>query len=98
MTRRSPSGRYYQWDTLISEARKVPGVWQTLLPDAPTTVVATVKYQRHPDLRQPDGHLEARARHEYISERGKRRANIDLRWVPTYDRGVTNPEEDSHVN
>jgi hypothetical protein len=79
---RSPSGRYYAWNDLIREARKVPGVWQTLLPDAPTTVVATVKHQRHRDLRHDDGHLEARARNHYTDARGKRRANIDLRWVP----------------
>jgi hypothetical protein len=93
---RSPSGRYYQWSEVIAEASKFPHIWQTLLPNAPATVVYTIRYRRSAELRREDGHLEARARNEYIDERGKRRANVDVRWVPTYDREVTNPEEESN--
>lgn len=83
MSRRSrtPSGRYYDWPEIIRRARAAGGRFQLLIPNAPQSVVKTIRLRRAAALRLDDGHLEAYARDEYRDEDGNRRANVYVRFV-----------------
>lgn len=81
-TRRSPSGRYYDWAAIVGELRQHPGLWKLMFTDHPTYFVRHVRARRAEGLALDDGHVEADAVNPYTDELGERRALIYMRFVP----------------
>lgn len=73
----------YDWAALVARGRSQPNVWlRPPLRNVPYRVVKRVRLRQHPDLRLPDGRLEAKAEHRYTDDFGTERADIWLRFVP----------------
>lgn len=95
MTRpvRSPSRRYYDWPAIIRRARAADGAWQLLIPDAPRSLVKTIRLRRAAELVIDGGHLEAYARDEYRNRDGHWQANIYVRFVSDILPGTDTPPQ-----
>lgn len=95
---RSETGRYWRWSEIVDRARAEPGRFQLLLPDAPRSVVKTIRLRRTRELLLDDGRLEAYARDEYKDRDGIRRANVYVRFVSDILPDRDNPTGgDPHV-
>jgi hypothetical protein len=79
----SASGRYYLWAELLVAARRTPNEWWLALTNVPRATQRAVAQRRHPDLRVPDGRLEAEARNPYTDDLGTERCDLFVRFVPT---------------
>lgn len=88
---RSPSRRFYNWRDIIAAARAANGAYALLIPDAPRSVVKTIRLRRAADLVLDDGHLEAYADNEYRNRDGHWQANIYIRFVPVTLSGEDEP-------
>jgi hypothetical protein len=74
--------RFHDWKKIARTLRKKPSVWMLTHPDAPVRLVSHVRLRRSPDLRLPDGTIEAMVRNVYVPEEGARRGDVWLRFVP----------------
>lgn len=78
----------YDWVAIVTRGRSQPNVWlRPPLRNVPYRLVKRVRLRQHPDLRLPDGRLEAKAEHRYTDDDGTERADIWLRFVPSTPRG-----------
>lgn len=80
--KRTASGRYYRWPSVVAELRLVPGRWVLAFPHHPAVLAKHVRLKRAAALDIDDGVIEARAVNTYRDAEGKTRADIWLRYVP----------------
>lgn len=80
---------HYDWASLIEMLKVTPNRWVLAFPDHPARLVASIRLQRHPDLRRDDGLLEATLVNRYIVPGFAARGDVWVRWVP-----VERKEED----
>jgi hypothetical protein len=80
--RRSSSGRFYDWETIINQLRARPGVWLVRLPDRPARLVRSIQEKSAPELHITDGTIEAQIVNEYTDAKGTRRGDVYVRYIP----------------
>lgn len=78
----SKTGRFYLWAEIIRHARRAPSTWWLALADVPEATVTAIRYRKHPDLRPPDGTLEAELRNRTSTDNGGPRGDLWIRFVP----------------
>lgn len=99
MSYRSTSGRYVLWRAIMERSRWRPDVWWMPLPNSSTSLIATIRQRRSPELRRADGALEAEGRNFYTDQMGVRRCDIYVKWraaAPDASRSGAAAEGTSH--
>lgn len=78
---KSPSGRYTDWSVVMRTAKKADGQFVLAVPDAPASMLYSVRERKARGLEQPDGYLQAELRNRHLDDDERVRGDLYVAFV-----------------